>query len=103
MTDNEWQKTHGARRRQIDRELLAEVERQIAALDDAAPPQDVNFTPAATRTPKTQERELRASPEPQDGRPPSPVSFPSPTQEQASWLDGDARAAIARAFGRPLA
>jgi hypothetical protein len=75
MTQSTWQARYGTRRRQIDRALLAELERQISSPGNATPPQDVNFASTATRTPKT--------------------------QEQASWLDRLARNRIAQAFGRP--
>ena len=73
---NQWEKEFGRRRRQIDRELLAEAERQIAALEDVAPCSDAHLAPKATQTPKN--------------------SRWPPT------LNQDACAAIARALGLPL-
>jgi hypothetical protein len=69
-----WEQRFGARRRAIDRALLAECERQTAAQERAKAPQDCRFDPPATQTPETPER--------------------------ASWLDQMARHRIARAFGR---
>jgi hypothetical protein len=66
-----WEQRFGARRRALDRALLAECERQIAAQERAKAPQDCR--PAA-QTPETPER--------------------------AFWLASEARGRIARAFGR---
>jgi hypothetical protein len=74
MTINNWEKTFGARRRAIDKALLAECERQIAAQKHARSPQDGRWTSEAAQTPKTPER--------------------------ASWLASEARDRIAKAFGR---
>lgn len=62
MKVNLWSTIHGARRRAIDRALLASMEREIAAME---------------------KRTVHSSVKPLDG-------------------DGDERARIARAFGRPL-
>ena len=74
LTINGWEKTFGARRRAIDRALLAECERQIAAQERAKTPQDGRWTSEAAQAPKN--------------------------PEQASWLASEARDRIARAFGR---
>jgi hypothetical protein len=74
MTINEWEKTYGARRRAIDKALLAEVERQISAQEHARSPQDGRWNSETAQAPK----------------PP----------EQASWLASEARNRIAKAFGR---
>jgi hypothetical protein len=69
-----WEQRFGARRRAIDRALLAECERQITAQERAKAPQDCRFDPPAAQTPETPER--------------------------AFWLASEARSRIARAFGR---
>jgi hypothetical protein len=74
MTIDEWEKTFGARRRAIDKALLAECERQIAAQEHARSPQDGRWTSEAAQAPKN--------------------------PEQASWLASEARDRIAKAFGR---
>jgi hypothetical protein len=70
-TNNGWEKAFGARRRAIDRSLLVECERQIAAQEHATLAQDARWGPKAIHTPPER-------------------------------LDQAARAAIARAFGRPM-
>ena len=74
MTKNHWEMHYGARRRELDRALLAEAEAAI-----------------------------NATPEPQDGRCGSDATQTPKTPEQASWLASEARERIARAFGRALA
>jgi hypothetical protein len=81
MTINEWEKTYGARRRAIDRKLLAEVERQITAQERATLAQDARLTSTLRQSPKTPEHN------------PTPASTPS-------TLDEIARNRIAKAFGR---
>jgi hypothetical protein len=72
-TNNEWEKAFGARRRAIDRALLAEAE---AAINLTPEPEGSRLTSEATQAPKT--------------------------PEQASWLASEARNRIAKAFGRAL-
>jgi hypothetical protein len=72
---NHWQKLHGARRREIDRKLLAECEAAIALEEAGGPPTAKNQTP------------------------PSAASAEAP--EAISFLDEE-RKRIARAFGRPV-
>jgi hypothetical protein len=74
MTNNQWEKTYGARRRAIDKALLAEAERQITAQEHATLAQDDRLASEASQAPKTPER--------------------------ASWLNEDARQRVAKAFGR---
>jgi hypothetical protein len=71
---NGWEAKFGARRRAIDRELLAEVERQITAQERATLAQNGRLASEATQTPKA--------------------------IELASSLNSDQRTRIARAFGR---
>jgi hypothetical protein len=71
---NGWEAKFGSRRRAIDKALLAECERQIAAQERAKTPQDGRWTSEAAQAPET--------------------------PEQASWLASEARDRIARAFGR---
>jgi hypothetical protein len=71
---NGWEAKFGSRRRAIDKALLAECERQIAAQEHARSPQDGRWGPEAAQAPKT--------------------------SEQASWLASEARNRIAKAFGR---
>jgi hypothetical protein len=80
-TNNEWEKAFGARRRAIDRALLAECEKQIAAQEHARAPQDGLLAPNIRQSPKPKEHT------------PTPATNPR-------TLDATARAAIARAFGR---
>ena len=72
-----WEQRFGARRRAIDRALLAECERQIAAQERATSPQDGRWGSA----------------------PPDPETA---ADGQRARLDQAARTAIACAFGRPL-
>jgi hypothetical protein len=44
-----WEQRHGARRRAIDRQLLAEAERAITAEERAAPPADEDVRVRLTR------------------------------------------------------
>ena len=53
---NDWEAKFGARRHEIDKKLLAEVEAQIPSPDDAAPGTNSRPTPQATQTPRTPER-----------------------------------------------
>jgi hypothetical protein len=69
---NAWEKEFGAKRRAIDRELLAEAEACINATPE---PQDGHLASEAIRMPKA--------------------------TEQPSWLCNEARSRIAQAFGRP--
>ena len=71
---NGWEAKFGSRRRAIDKTLLAECERQIAAQERARSPQDGRWTSETAQAPKT--------------------------PEQASWLASEARNRIAKAFGR---
>jgi hypothetical protein len=68
-----WEQRFGARRRAIDRKILAEAEREISAQERATLPPDARLTTKAIQTP------------------------PDPAR-----LDQAARTAIALAFGRPL-
>jgi hypothetical protein len=70
---NDWEKKHGARRRELDRKLLVECER---ALNDTPEPQDARLASKAAQMSK-------------------PTNPPPP-------LDQLARDRIALAFGRPL-
>ena len=75
MPANEWSIRYGASRKALDKKLIAEVERQIEAEEKAAKAASI---PGAVN-PATHSR--------------ATVS---------GSIDHDARAAIAKAFGRPL-
>ena len=75
---NEWEARYGAKRRQIDRELLAECERTLEA---PKMPEDRHLASEDARRPKTPERASTAA-------------------ERPASLDLAARERIARAFGR---
>jgi hypothetical protein len=80
---NDWQSRFGAKRRAIDRKLLLEVEREITNTDLAWIERQANH--AATLA--------------QDSR----FAFEAPNSAADSKTAADeARAAIARAFGRPV-
>ena len=72
---NDWQKRFGAARRAIDRAILAECERRIAAED-------------------------RQATETGSGRPRTDFRRQTPAEPETGA--SEARSAIARAFGRPL-
>jgi hypothetical protein len=56
MKRNDWATQFAAKRRAIDKKLLAEAEAQIPSPDDAAPCTDGRFASQATRTLQTPER-----------------------------------------------
>lgn len=51
---NDWEKKHGARRRTIDKKLLAELERQIAEEEHAIVPDSINPAPQIDRNDASQ-------------------------------------------------
>ena len=83
MPRNDWQALYGKRRREIDRAILAEAERQIAAQERATLAQDRHLASEGVKCPKTSKR-------------------PSAAASAPRTLDSEARNAIARAFGRAL-